>query len=82
MLKIKSKATTSITSHKSTNTLEKNNNMHMMLSYLKGLGMKFKNICGQLGIQVYFKVGNTITNLTVIPKDKYTITQKSEVIYR
>ena len=35
-----------------------------------------------MGIQAYFKGGNTIRNLQVAPKYKETITQKSGVIYR
>ena len=34
------------------------------------------------GIQVCFKGGRTIKNLLVFPKDRDTITQKSEEIYR
>ena len=35
-----------------------------------------------MGIEVYFKGGNTIKNLLVVPKDKDTITQKSGLLYR
>ena len=35
-----------------------------------------------MGIQVYFKGGNTIKNFLVAPKVKENITQKSGVIYR
>ena len=57
-------------------------NITTSISYTKGLSENFKNICGKLGFQVYFKGGNTIKNLLVAPKDTDNIVQKSGVIYR
>ena len=53
-----------------------------IVCYTKELSESFKNICYKLDIQVHFKRGNTIKNLLVAPKDKYTITEKSGVIQR
>ena len=35
-----------------------------------------------MGVQAHFKGNNTIHNLLMFPKDKNTITQMSEAIYR
>ena len=48
----------------------------------KGLNESLKNICGKIGIQVHFKVGNTIKSLLMAPKDKDNSTQKSGKICR
>ena len=42
----------------------------MVVPYIKGLSESFMDICGKHGIQIYFKGGNTITNLLVVPQDK------------
>ena len=47
----------------------------MVVPYTKGLSESFKNICSEMGIQVYSKLGNTRKNL-VAPKDKDTIKHK------
>ena len=59
---------------KLTNSPNKDNNIHMVVPYIKVLGETF-NLFVKMGIQVYFKGDNTIRNQTVAPKD--TITQNS-----
>ena len=54
----------------------------MVVSYTKGLSESFKNICGDMEIQVYVKGRNTMRNLLADPKDKDTITEKSGVVCR
>ena len=55
---------------------------YMVIPYYKGLSESLKKICGNHGVQVYFKGGNTIKNLLVAPKDQDPILKKSGVIYR
>ena len=54
----------------------------MTVSYTKDLSQRFRNICNKHGVQVYFKESNTIKNFLVMPKEKHTIIQKSEVTYK
>ena len=49
---------------------------------MKGLSESCKNICRKHSIDMYFKGGNTITELLLHLKDKDNILQKSGVIYR
>ena len=46
------------------------------------LSKSYKNICGKMGIQVYFKWGNVIRGLLVALRGKAIIIQKKGVIYR
>ena len=55
---------------------------YSVVPYIKSMGESCKNICRKHGVEVYFKVGSTIKDLLVHPKDKDTILQKSGVIYR
>ena len=42
----------------------------MVVSYIKGIGEKFKKICNKQGIQAHFKGTNTVKQLLMAPKDK------------
>ena len=53
-----------------------------MVPYIEGLSESFNNICSKYGIQMHFKGGKTIRDLLSILKDKDTLFQKSEMIYR
>ena len=64
------------------NVINKNQRPYMVVPYYKGLSESLKKICGKLGVQVYFKGGNTIKSLLVAPKDQDPILKKSGVIYR
>ena len=55
---------------------------YMVVPYFKGVSESLKKICGKHGVQVYFKGGNTIKTLLMVPKDKDPILRKSGVIYR
>ena len=71
--------------HKNTNLHRNNNRNHntfLVIPYSKGLGGGFRNICGKVGVQIYFKDANRVKDLLVAPKDKANIIQKREVIYR
>ena len=59
-----------------------NNNIYMVVSYIKGLSESFKNFCCKVGVQVHLKEGNTIKNLLASLKDRENIKQKSRVTYR
>ena len=48
----------------------------------RGLNESVKNICGQIGILVYFKGRNTIRSPLVAPKDRHNITQQRGLVYR
>ena len=54
----------------------------MVVPYQQGLSERIKNTCKKYGVQVYFKGGQTIKGLLMVPKDKDPITNKSGVIYR
>ena len=54
----------------------------MVVPYTNGLSKSFKNVCGKVRVQAYFKGDNTIQNLLVAPKDRDKTTQESGVIYR
>ena len=41
-----------------------------------------QNICGKIGVQVYFKCTNTVSELLVAHKDRQNICSKGGVIYR
>ena len=53
-----------------------------MVSYIHGLGEKFKRTCNKWGIQVHFKGANTIKQLLMAPKDKDNKLQKGGVNYK
>ena len=57
-------------------------NLYMVVPYHQGLSDSIKKSCKKCGVQVYFKGGQTIKNLLMVPKDKDPITKKSGVIYR
>ena len=44
-----------------TNSGQQNNNLYIVVPYIKGIGEKFKKICNKQGIQVHFK-GTTQSN--------------------
>ena len=50
----------------------------MVVPYTKGLSEDFKNIFSKHGIQVHFKVGNTIKNLMMAPKTRTPSHRKVE----
>ena len=63
----------------------KNNNktnLYMIVPYHQGLSERIKRTCNKLGVQGYFKGGQTIKSLLMAPKDKDPSTNKSGVIYR
>ena len=66
------------TSRTSTN----NQKSHIVVPYYSGLSESIKSIGRKFGVQVYFKVGTTIKNLLMTPKDKDPIQKQSGVIYR
>ena len=55
---------------------------YMVIPYYKELSESLKKACSKHGVQVYFKGGNTIKNLLVVPKDQDPVQKKSGVIYR
>ena len=59
-----------------------NKKPYMVLPYVKGLSESIKNICNKHGVQVYYKGGNTIKGLLMVPKDRDHITKKGGIIYR
>ena len=50
---------------------------HIVIPYTQGLCESIKRICGRYGIQTHFKVGRTIKNLLVSPKDKEPMVNQS-----
>ena len=68
------------TKNKNKLELPKKNNTYIVVQYTKGPSESVKDICNKHGPQVHFKGGRTIKNLLVTFKDRYTITQRSEVI--
>ena len=54
---------------------------HVVVPYAQGTCESSKTICQKCGVQVHFKGGTTLKNALVSPKDKYTITKKSSLIY-
>ena len=84
MVKTKPKATANKKSRGTNNTGNNNNNQkpYMVIPYYKEVSESIKKTCSKHGVQVYFKGGNTIKNLLVVPKDQDTIQKKSGVIYR
>ena len=82
-VKIKIKGSANKKRRDTTGTGQNNNNQkpHIVVPYYKGLSESLKKVCSTHGVQVYFKAGNTIKNLLVVPKDQDSI-QKSGVIYR
>ena len=66
----------------SANATSDNQRPCMAVPYVNGLSESLKIVCRKHGVQVYFKGGNTIKNLSMVPKDKDLITKKSGIIYR
>ena len=62
-------------------TNEVQNKGHIIIPYTQGLCESIKKICGRYGIQTHFKVGRTIRNLLVSPKDKDPMVNQSGAIY-
>ena len=60
---------------------EVQNKGHIVIPYTQGLCESIKKICGKYGIQTHFKVGRTIKNLLVSPKDKDPMLNQSGEIY-
>ena len=50
--------------------------------YMVGFGESFKSVCNKAGVQVHLKGGNTIKDLLMGPKNKYSITNRGGVTYR
>ena len=61
-----------------TNQTEKK--CHIVVSYAQGLYESYKIICSKCGVQVHFKGGNTLKNLLMFPKDRDSVTKRSNII--
>ena len=72
--------TKNLNSKQQINNYTKDNNINMVVPYIKGLSESFRSIYSKMGIQVNFKGGNAIKSIQVAPKDEDTMTQRSEVI--
>ena len=57
-------------------------NIFTVVPYFKALSERFRNICGKVGVQLYFKGSNTVKELLVAPQHKEGICNKEGVIYR
>ena len=57
------------------------NKDHIVIPYVK-LHESLKNLWRKCGIQIHFKGGRILNNMSLAPQDKNTITQKSGVVYR
>ena len=55
---------------------------YITVPYNEELSESLKHICKRYGIQVHFKIGKTIKDKLVAPRDKDHITKKSGIIYR
>ena len=66
---------------KDTNSKIINRRGYITVPYMKGKSESIKNTYKRYGIQVYFKGGKTIKDLSVAPKDKEHIARKSGIIY-
>ena len=53
----------------------------MVVPYTKGLSESRKKVCSKHEAQVYFRGGNMVRSLLMVPKDKDAIIKKSGVIY-
>ena len=53
----------------------------MVIPYTKGRAESFENICGEYGIQAYFKGNTTIKQILMKPKDQDPKDKNSGVIY-
>ena len=64
--------------------LSYNNNKkhHIMVPYTKRPSESCKKICDKHDIQMHFRGGRSIMDLLILPKNRDTIFQKGEVIYR
>ena len=49
---------------------------HIVVPNIQRLSESFMKVCGKHEVQVYFKGGDTIKGLLVVPKDKDVITKK------
>ena len=65
-----------------TKNRDNNNRPYIVVPHMQGMQDSCKNICRKHWVNTYLKGGNTIKDLLVHPKDRDTILQKSEVIYR
>ena len=54
---------------------------YIVVPYSKGLCESYKSICNNYGVQAYFKGGNTLKSLLMLPKDKEEIKKQSNIIY-
>ena len=65
------------------NTTQQNTNQksYITVPYCMGLSESVKKKYNNYGVQVYFRVGTTIKNLLMAPKDKDSMLKKSGVIY-
>ena len=52
------------------NTSQTGKKCHIVVPYSQGLCENSKTICSKYGVQVHFKVGNTLKNLLMFPKEK------------
>ena len=81
-MKIKTLGQKNQKKNKTYNTGHQQQNPHIVVPYCKGLSKSLKRTCNKYGVQVYFKGGNIIRSLLMVPKDKDPILKKSGIIYR
>ena len=82
MIKMKTLAQKNKKKNKSCNTGNQQQNPYLVVPYYKGLSESLKRTCNKNVVQVYFKGGNSIRSLQMVPKDKDPMLIKSGVIYR
>ena len=66
---------------KNTKKTDSNSNPNIVVPYIQGMSESCKKTCRKHVVEMYFKGGHTIKDLLMHPKDRYTILQKSGMIY-
>ena len=61
------------TKDKNQRELNKNNMVQIVILYTQGLSDSVKHISSKHGSQVHFKIGKTLKNFLITPKDKENI---------
>ena len=76
--KAKMKTKTAANNNKKRKNITSNNiqQPHIVIPYYQGISESMKKTCSEYGVQVYFKAGNTIKNLLMVPKDQDAIQKK------
>ena len=75
-IKMKTLAQKNNKKNKSCNIDHQQQNPYTVVPYYKGLSESLKRACRKYGVQVYFKGGNTIKSLLMVPKDKDPMMKK------